>query len=132
MNEQRKIRKQKILAQVLASVAMFVLMAATLPLRVDSMSSASTDYPSPIAGVSNIDDLIVKVLGVIVQLGAVLVVIFYIWAGFKYVSARGNPGKISEANTILLQTTIGAFMILGAKAIALAIQGTVTDVVNGK
>lgn len=55
------------------------------------------------------------------------VIVFYlILAGFKYVTAQGNPEKIQEAQKALMYGIIGGVVIVAAVAI-LAIIG---DVVN--
>lgn len=56
------------------------------------------------------------------------VILFFIYAGFQLVVAQGNPGEIAKARKAILWTTIGALIILGAKAISLAIQSTVTEI----
>lgn len=73
-----------------------------------------------------------KILNVVVQLGAIVVVFFYIYAGFKFVIVRGNEGEIKKAIEMLTWTTVGALVILGAQVISHAIQGTVTQISSGK
>ena len=49
----------------------------------------------------------------------------YVFVGFKFVTARGEPGKITEARSALLWTVVGALILLGAEVIARGIQATV-------
>ena len=65
------------------------------------------------------------ILNVIMVFAVPIIVFFIIYAGFKYVMARGNPGEIETANRALLYAVIGGVIILGAKVILTVIGGTV-------
>jgi hypothetical protein len=54
-----------------------------------------------------------------------VIVFFIILAGFKYVTAQGNPGRIEEATTTFTYAIIGGVLILAAVAIAEIIKNTV-------
>ena len=41
-----------------------------------------------------------------------LAAIAFAWAGFLYLSARGNPGQISKAHGIFLNVAIGLGIVL--------------------
>lgn len=64
---------------------------------------------------------------VLMPIGGVIAVIMIMYAGFTYVTAGGDPGKIKTANQMLLYTAIGAAILLGAWVISDAIQGTVNQ-----
>lgn len=64
-------------------------------------------------------------LEVVMVFAIPLIVFFIILAGFQYVMARGNPGKIATANMSLLFAVIGGVLILGAWVILEVISGTV-------
>lgn len=83
-------------------------------------------------GNDSLAGLLDKVLKVIIMLGAIVVVFFYIYAGFKFVWARGDAGAIKEATLTLTWTTVGAMVILGAQVISAAISGTVQQLNTGK
>lgn len=74
-----------------------------------------------------LDGFLLKLLDVIILLGAIAVVFFIILAGYKYVTARGDEGEIKSAHQILTWTLVGAAIILGARVIASAIQATVNE-----
>ncbi len=67
-------------------------------------------------------------LNFVTELAIPIIVLMLIYTGFKFVAAQGNSDKLAEARRILLWTLIGAGIILGANAILLAIQGTVTQI----
>lgn len=72
---------------------------------------------NPIA-FDSIEKLLVAILNIIIVIATPIVVIFIILAGFKYVTARGNPAKITEATQALTYAIIGGVLIIGAVAIA--------------
>jgi hypothetical protein len=80
---------------------------------------------------STIPGFISGALKVLVQVSLPIITLFIVYAGFKFVAARGNPGKLSEARTNFVYVILGALLILGAWIIATIIGGTVTQLVTG-
>src|SRR3989344_919721 len=76
----------------------------------------------------SISAFIAALLRIVATIAFPIIVLFMIYAGFLFVSARGNPDKLTEAKRIFLWTLIGALIILGAEAISIAIQRTVKDI----
>lgn len=107
--------------------------ACPAPTQPGPGGSAPTQ-PGPGGGVTlinplkaaNLSDFLTGILAVIIKLGAIVVVIMLVFVGFKFVTAQGNESKISEARQALLWTIVGALILLGAQAISLGIQATVT------
>ncbi len=62
---------------------------------------------------------------VVLPIGGVLCVLGFIYAGFLYVTARGNPTKISTAHNALLYSAIGTAILLGSWVIASVIRNTI-------
>jgi hypothetical protein len=75
--------------------------------------------------VNSLEDLIVAILNIFITLMIPIIVFFIILAGFKYVTAQGNPGQIEEATTTFTYAVIGGVLILAAVAIAEIIKNTV-------
>ncbi len=67
---------------------------------------------------------------VILPVGGVLAVIFIIYSGFLFVTARGNPTKLETAKQAFLWAAIGTAILLGAWAISLAIEATITQITS--
>lgn len=78
-----------------------------------------------------LETFLVNILSFVVRIGGIIVVLMYVFVGFKFVAARGEPGKITEARTMLLWTTIGALVLLGAQVIAMGIKATVQGLTSG-
>ena len=66
-------------------------------------------------------------LNVIIIIGIPVVTLAIIYAGFLFISAQGDVTKITNAKKIFFWVVIGALLILGAKALAVAIEGTIKD-----
>ena len=79
---------------------------------------------------STIPTFIAGALKVLVIVALPVIALFIVVAGFMYIAARGNPGKISEAHKNFVYVLIGALLILGAWVIATLIGGTVTQLVG--
>lgn len=86
----------------------------------------SYELKNPLA-FDSLQDFIVAILNVFIVIATPIVVIFIILAGFKYVTARGNPSAIQEATRALTYAIIGGVLIIGAVAIAEIIKNLVTS-----
>lgn len=73
-----------------------------------------------------IPDLLVAILNVVIVIAVPIIVLFIIYAGFLYVTARGNAEQVKTATRALTYAIIGGVLILGAVAIA-EIIGNVVD-----
>lgn len=62
---------------------------------------------------------------VVIPLGAIVVIFSIILAGYKYITAQGDPKAISAAHQQLTWTAVGAAVLLGAKVISMVITNTV-------
>ena len=80
--------------------------------------------PNPIKS-DTIDELLIAILDIIVRIGTPIIVLAFIYSGFKFVEARGNPSKLEIAKRALTYTAIGAAVLLGASALGTLIGSTV-------
>jgi hypothetical protein len=64
----------------------------------------------------------------IVPIGAIIAALMIMYAGFLYVTSRGNETKIKAAHQALLYAAIGTGILLGAEVLATAIKGTVDQI----
>lgn len=62
---------------------------------------------------------------ILMPIGGMVAVLMIMYAGFMYVTAQGDTGKISKAHDALLYAVIGAAVLLGAFVISQAIGGTI-------
>ena len=82
------------------------------------------------SNISTIPQFIEGFLRAIVIIALPLITIFIVYAGFKYIAARGNSSKISDAHENFKWVVIGAILILSAWILATLIGGTVSQLVN--
>lgn len=68
--------------------------------------------------VTSIEELLVSILNILIVLAIPVIVFFIIYAGFLYVTARGNAQQIEQATRSLTYAIIGGVLIIGAVAIA--------------
>lgn len=73
----------------------------------------------------NLTAFLLEIVNVAIQYGALLIVFFIVFAGFKFVAAQGNSEKVSEARKMLGWIVVGAFVLLGVYVIKAAICGTI-------
>ena len=86
--------------------------------------------PNPFRGGDSLFDLLETVVNdILLPIGAVLAVLAFIYAGFKYVTARGDSAKIKTAHNTLLYVAIGTAILMGSWAIASVIQNTLEKIV---
>lgn len=89
-------------------------------------SNVKTTIENPFkTGSTLVDFLKTIVNSVLLPVGAVVAVMCFIWAGFKFVTAQGDEGKIKEARGALLWTVIGTLVLLGATGIINVVADTI-------
>lgn len=81
------------------------------------------------AGVNNIVNAIVSILSYVVGIVAIIVVLL---AGFKYITAAGDSGKITSAKNTLVYAIIGLVIAALAQVIVNTVFKSATDSSAGK
>lgn len=74
---------------------------------------------------ATITDFLLKIIDVILIFAQPLIVLFIMYAGYLYVTARGEDAQITTARSALLWAVIGGVIILGARLILAVIKGTI-------
>lgn len=80
------------------------------------------------SSISTVPDFFRAIIEILLVFAIPFVVFFIVWAGFLYVTARGNPQKIAQAHSALLYAIIGGLLILGANLLLDIITNTVDQV----
>ncbi len=70
--------------------------------------------------------LVENVAKIVAEIGFPIAVIALIYAGFLFVTARGNEKKLEDAKRVFFWAMIGTALLVGAWAISRAIQSFVT------
>ncbi|MEK7155790.1 MAG: TrbC/VirB2 family protein [Patescibacteria group bacterium] len=79
---------------------------------------------------SSLETFIEGVLQAVVMVALPIIVAFIVYAGFKYIFARGSIDKIKDAHKNFTYVIIGTILILGAWVLATLIGGTVTQLLG--
>jgi hypothetical protein len=87
--------------------------------------------PLGISGSTGLEQFLSNILDFVIRIGTIVVILMMVYVGFKFVSARGDPGEISKAREMLLWTVVGALILLGSKVIAGGIEATVKALSTG-
>ena len=125
------MEKSKKIFYKISSVILVGLPSLILAQSNVGTGASSATIPNPFKGGSDLNSLIVTLLNnVVMPIAAVASVFYIIWAGFQYVLAKGNPGKIAEANKNLLWALIGVGVLLGAAGISAVVKSTVESLIN--
>lgn len=113
----------RVMQKFLAHVFLFALFFGGTTLVAD----AASFYQNPITygGIKTIPELLLALVDLVFLIGVPIIVVFIIYSGFLFVSAGDNEAQVARAKTTFMWTVIGALVLLGAKAIAAAIQATV-------
>lgn len=74
--------------------------------------------------------LIQQIANMAAEIGGVIAVVFIIYSGFLFVTARGDEKQLASAKNTLWWTVIGTAVLLGAYAIASAVVNFVQGINN--
>lgn len=111
---------KKILSQSLLSLPSLIILL--LPYIV----SAQIQYKfESFINVSSIEELIVSILNMLIIIATPIIVLFIIYSGFLYVTAKGNAEQTQKATRALTYAIIGGVLIIGAVAISEVVKNTV-------
>ncbi len=75
--------------------------------------------------VDSITGLLEALLSIVLVLATPVIIFFIIYAGFLYVTARGNASQVEQATRSLTYAIIGGVVIIGAMAIATIVSNLV-------
>ncbi|MEA3357359.1 MAG: hypothetical protein U9Q67_02895 [Patescibacteria group bacterium] len=82
---------------------------------INKVYAASVDNPSGITSLQDIADMIgSKVMPIIYSIVGVALFGFYVYAGFTWLMAAGDPDKLKKAQQTLLHATIGTAIVIFA------------------
>ncbi|MDE2188601.1 MAG: hypothetical protein KGJ35_02640 [Patescibacteria group bacterium] len=81
---------------------------------------------NPLQSVS-ITGLLNNAVDIAIAVGAVVSVIMFIYAGFRFIFAQGKPDEISKTWKLFMYVAIGTAVLIGAKVIVSVITGTLTS-----
>ena len=85
----------------------------------------SADLKNPLDS-DTFAELVENVAKIVAQIGFPIAALAIIYSGFLFVTAQGNEKQLQDAKRTFLWTIIGTAILLGAWAIAIAVQTFIT------
>ncbi len=98
-----------------------------LPLFAFADVTVNIGITNPLKATS-VSQVMTAFFDILVQLGAVAVVLAIIYSGFLFVAAKGNPEELNKAKKTFYWTILGSLILLGAKIIASVIENTLKSI----
>jgi len=98
-----------------------LLKAGSLGFSFGLFRFASADLTNPLES-NTFAELIANIAKIVAEVGLPIAAIAIIYAGFLFVTARGNEEQIKTAKKAFFWAIIGTALLLGAWAIATAIK----------
>ncbi len=82
--------------------------------------------PGQLVGTSNVDDLVTKLVNILLSFAGAIAVIFLVIGGFRYVVSQGNEEAMERAKKTLLSAIIGIVVIIMAFAVVNIVNNLLT------
>lgn len=92
-------------------------------------NAASGTLDNPLKAKSFVE-LINALLSIVVMIGTPIAALFFVYAGFMFVTAQGEPKKLETAKSMFWWTVIGTAIIVGAEIILVVLTSTVGDILK--
>ncbi len=91
----------------------------------------TTQLPNPV-GANNLYDFILNVLRLVMRFFIYpALIIIWVWTGFAFVAAQGNPEGLSKAKKWLMWAFVSTLVIFMLQAFLVALRGTVEQILPG-
>lgn len=87
-------------------------------------SAYSQGSESNATAVSNLEGFLSSMIGLLTVLAGVFFIVYFLMAAFKWLTAGGDSGKVSQATTQITQGVIGLVLVVAAFSI-IGLIGTV-------
>lgn len=105
-------------------VGVALVAAAVLPALTHAQG---VSFTNPI-NKGSIQEILTAVLDFLTAIGAIMAVLFTVYAGFLFVTARGSESQLQKAKQTLFWTLVGAVIVLGAFVLAEVIETTANQI----
>jgi len=115
-------------------LALFVIMPIALfaqngPIQPPSCPPGTICSPYP-QGFTIVSFLNFILENIVLPIGGVIAVLFLVYAGFLFVTARGDETQLDKAKETLKWTVIGIAILFGSLAISNGIKNTICQIAN--
>lgn len=93
--------------------------------------TTSTQLPNPV-GANSLYDFILAVLRMVMRFFVFpALIVIWVWTGFSFVAAQGNPEALNKAKKWLVWAFVSTLVVFLVQAFLFAIKGTVDSILSG-
>ncbi|MCX6735464.1 MAG: hypothetical protein NTZ13_00055 [Candidatus Parcubacteria bacterium] len=103
----------------------FFYITALYLLPLVSFAQGVTKLTSPTPAVGTLFEFVTAMLNIVIRISIPVITLAFIWTGYLFVSASGDPGKLKIARGWLVGSFIGAIVILSAIIVATIVKNTI-------
>lgn len=82
-------------------------------------------------GVSDIDTFIKSILNILISLAGLTATVFFVIGGYGYMTASGDPVRLSQAKSRLLHTGIGLSIAIASYVLVSLVTSLATSAFGG-
>jgi len=93
-------------------------------------SSGSANMPN-FSGIKSVQDLFTKIIAFLTPIAMLFAGVMIIWSGFLFVTAQGDPAKITKAKQNFIWTVTGVAVVLASGAIVDYVSGLLGGTSSG-
>lgn len=94
----------------------------------NSNSNSKYLIKNPLGKTTSLKQVVLNIVSIVQILLIMAAVLYLIYAGFMFVTARGEAAKITKARNALLWGIVGLALVLGAQVIITAIESSVKGI----
>lgn len=82
--------------------------------------------PNCTGGGGTIEDILDKIINFLLLIAAPVAALMYVWAGWMFLTAGGDPKKIAQGKQAVLWTSIGIGVLVISKGLVLVVKDILT------
>ncbi|MFA6797372.1 MAG: hypothetical protein WCR40_01550 [Candidatus Paceibacterota bacterium] len=105
----------------------FFLISVMLLSMTEIVNASGSVIQNPLGKLNSVPVFVSDLLSYVVKIGGIVAIFAFIYSGYLFVKARGNPKELETAKTVFKNTIIGVAVLLGAQLIASIIIGTIKN-----
>ncbi len=79
-----------------------------------------------LSGLGDIWLIVLAIVEILLRLAAIAAIVFIVYAGIRYITARGNPDKLTSARIAIQDALIGLVITIAAIALVSFVGGRVS------
>ncbi len=100
-------------------------------LVVPAFAAETTTIPNPLGKAQTIKEVLIRVAQTILGLLGIVGVFMFIWGGYQFILAGGNPELVKKGKATLFWASIGLVIVVGSWVIIQFILTTTTKSTSG-